>query len=120
MAVRSKAMQGLARRVMAPHGMLPARSGGGGPVALGRPPNRPLPEEDELLWDDGSAYPEYCLDRFELVSKWEALGWLAGGFGVFAGIGMLARLNNKAASVPFAPREYPYNNLAKELGRDQD
>ena len=28
-----------------------------------------LPEEDELLWDDGSAYPEYCLDRFELVSK---------------------------------------------------
>ena len=36
--------------------------------------------------------------------QWEALGWLAGGFGVFAGIGMLARLNNKAASVPFVSR----------------
>ena len=42
MALRSKAMQGLARRVMAPQSMLPVRSGGGGPVALGRPPNRPV------------------------------------------------------------------------------
>ena len=42
MALRSKAMQGLARRVMAPQSMLPVRSGGGGPVAHGRPPNRPV------------------------------------------------------------------------------
>ena len=28
-----------------------------------------LPEQDELLWDDGSATPEYCLDQFPLVSK---------------------------------------------------
>ncbi len=28
-----------------------------------------LPEQDELLWDDGTANPEYCLDQFPLVSK---------------------------------------------------
>lgn len=28
-----------------------------------------LPEEDELLWDDGSAQPERCLDEFPLVTK---------------------------------------------------
>ncbi len=28
-----------------------------------------LPEQDELLWDDGSAQPEYCLDQFPLVGK---------------------------------------------------
>mgnify|MGYP006957851291 CR=1 FL=1 len=25
--------------------------------------NQSLPEEDELVWDDGSAYPETCLDQ---------------------------------------------------------
>ena len=28
-----------------------------------------LAEEDELLWDDGTATPEPCLDRFDLVTK---------------------------------------------------
>lgn len=28
-----------------------------------------LAEEDELLWDDGTATPEPCLDKFELVTK---------------------------------------------------
>ena len=28
-----------------------------------------MPEQDELLWDDGTAYPEYCLDQFPLVGK---------------------------------------------------
>lgn len=28
-----------------------------------------MPEEDELLWDDGSATPEPCMDEFNLYSK---------------------------------------------------
>ena len=28
-----------------------------------------LAEQDELIWRDGSAYPEPCLDDFTLVSK---------------------------------------------------
>ena len=28
-----------------------------------------LAEEDELMWDDGSATPEPCLDEFDLVTK---------------------------------------------------
>lgn len=28
-----------------------------------------LAEEDELMWDDGSANPEPCLDEFNLVTK---------------------------------------------------
>ena len=28
-----------------------------------------LAEEDELMWDDGTATPEPCLDRFDLVTK---------------------------------------------------
>ena len=28
-----------------------------------------LPEQDELLWDDGSAQPEWCLDQFTLVGR---------------------------------------------------
>jgi hypothetical protein len=28
-----------------------------------------MPESDELLWDDGTAQPEWCLDQFPLVGK---------------------------------------------------
>lgn len=28
-----------------------------------------LAEEDELMWDDGTATPEPCLDKFDLVTK---------------------------------------------------
>ena len=28
-----------------------------------------MPEQDELLWDDGSAQPEWCLDQFNLVGR---------------------------------------------------
>ena len=38
-----------------------------------------MPEQDELLWDDGSAQPEWCLDQFPLVGKvrhpMTALSW---------------------------------------------
>ena len=62
MALRSKAMQGLARRVMAPQSMLPARSGGGGPVALGRPPVRPVRLLFQQMYVPGT-YVRACHDE---------------------------------------------------------
>lgn len=35
-----------------------------GPCVFGQ-----LPEEDELMWEDGSAYPEFCLDQFTLWTE---------------------------------------------------
>ena len=35
-----------------------------------------LPEEDELLWDDGSANPEPCLDDYKLVTTVRTPGLL--------------------------------------------
>ncbi|KAK9812973.1 hypothetical protein WJX72_006731 [[Myrmecia] bisecta] len=116
MAGKASLMRGLARR--ANLALAPTRGGGGGPVALGRPVSQPLPEEDELLWDDGSAHPEWCLDSFDLVSKWEALGMLSAGFAVFGVVWGAAALNDKASKMPYAPREYPYDNLRTELGGD--
>ncbi|CAL5222708.1 g5111 [Coccomyxa viridis] len=83
---------------------------------MGRPIDSPLPEQDELLWDDGSAQPEYCLDQFPLVGKWEALGYLMGGFAVFGLIGVAAVYNDKPHKKPFVPREFPFDGLKEELG----
>lgn len=35
------------------------------------------------------------------MKQYEALGWLCGGLSFFAGLGMLAVLNDKASKVPF-------------------
>eukprot|EP00249_Psilotum_nudum_P036248 c6647_g1_i1 orf=333-695(+) len=97
----------------------PLRSGMGMPVGRLPPPSSPLPEEDELTWDDGSAYPEPCIDNIApTVGKYEALAWLCGGLGFFALVGCLAVWNDKASKIPYTPREYPYDNLRVELGGD--
>ncbi|KAL0827329.1 hypothetical protein Bca101_051007 [Brassica carinata] len=76
-----------------------------------------LSVNDELMWDNGTAFPEPCIDRIaDTVGKYEALGWLCGGLSFFAALGMLAVLNDKASKVPFSPRVYPYDNLRVELG----
>ncbi|DBB03548.1 TPA: hypothetical protein ACH3X3_010891 [Trebouxia sp. C0006] len=116
MALRPATMAGLSRRVMASQVMAPVRSGGGGPIALGKPAAQPLTEEDELRWDDGTAHPEYCLDQFNLVGRWEAVGMLAAGLGIFGLVAGAASYNNKASRMPYVPREYPYDNLKEELG----
>lgn len=107
MALRPASLAGLSRRIMASRAVVPTRSGGGGPIALGKPASQPvlihcsmvhtilltagrpstcsyknttphtldlvvcmqLTEEDELIWDDGTANPEYCLDQFNLVGR---------------------------------------------------
>lgn len=83
---------------------------------MGRPPTQPLTEEDELVWDDGTAHPEYCLDEFKLVGKWEAFGMLWAGLGFFGLLAAAARYNDKASRIPYVPREYPFDGLKEELG----
>ncbi|CAI9775547.1 unnamed protein product [Fraxinus pennsylvanica] len=76
-----------------------------------------LPVNDELVWDNGTAFPEPCIDRIaDTVGKYEALAWLCGGLGFFASLGLLAVWNDKASKSPFTPKVYPYDNLRVELG----
>ena len=74
-----------------------------------------LAPEDELNWDDGTANPEYCVDRWDDVGKYQALKWLMGGLGVFGGALTLASVLDKRSTIPFAPRDYPFDSLKKEL-----
>lgn len=74
-----------------------------------------LAPEDELNWDDGTANPEYCVDRWDDVGKYQALKWLLGGLGVFGGALTLASVLDKRSEIPFTPREYPFDSLKKEL-----
>ncbi|OAY75719.1 NADH dehydrogenase (ubiquinone) 1 beta subcomplex subunit 8, mitochondrial [Ananas comosus] len=70
---------------------LRSRSGMGLPVGKHIVPDKPLPEHDELVWDNGTAYPEPCIDRLApTIGKYEALAWLCGGLSFFASLGLLA------------------------------
>uniref|UniRef100_A0A0D2QWI0 NADH dehydrogenase [ubiquinone] 1 beta subcomplex subunit 8, mitochondrial n=2 Tax=Gossypium raimondii TaxID=29730 RepID=A0A0D2QWI0_GOSRA len=94
------------------------RSGIGLPVGKHIVPDKPLPVNDELIWDNGTAFPEPCIDRIaDTVGKYEALAWMCGGLSFFASLGFLAWWNDKASKIPFqAPKVYPYDNLRVELG----
>uniref|UniRef100_UPI001CB90B5A NADH dehydrogenase [ubiquinone] 1 beta subcomplex subunit 8, mitochondrial n=1 Tax=Erigeron canadensis TaxID=72917 RepID=UPI001CB90B5A len=93
------------------------RSGMGLPVGKHIIPDKPLPVNDELVWDNGTPFPEPCIDRIaDTVGKYEALGWLCGGLGFFATLGLMATLNDKASKIPFTPKVFPYDNLRVELG----
>ncbi|KAK9833422.1 hypothetical protein WJX81_003683 [Elliptochloris bilobata] len=107
MAVRLSKATFLAQRILRPRDALPVRGGAFNPVPLGKPVSEPLPEQDELLWDDGSATPEYCLDQFPLVSKWQALGFMSAGLGFFAFLIGVVRLSNPAEKAPFVRKELP-------------
>uniref|UniRef100_A0A251SRH5 NADH dehydrogenase [ubiquinone] 1 beta subcomplex subunit 8, mitochondrial n=3 Tax=Helianthus annuus TaxID=4232 RepID=A0A251SRH5_HELAN len=93
------------------------RSGMGLPVGKHIVPDKPLPINDELVWDNGTPFPEPCIDRIaDTVGKYEALGWLCGGLGFFATLGLMATLNDKASKIPYTPKVFPYDNLRVELG----
>ncbi|KAH1202220.1 NADH dehydrogenase [ubiquinone] 1 beta subcomplex subunit 8, mitochondrial [Glycine max] len=78
------------------------RSGMGLPVGKHYVPDKPLPMNEELLWDNGTAFPEPCIDRIaDTVGKYEALAWLCGGLSFFASLGLLAVWNDKASKTPF-------------------
>ncbi|XP_057420825.1 NADH dehydrogenase [ubiquinone] 1 beta subcomplex subunit 8, mitochondrial [Lotus japonicus] len=92
------------------------RSGIGPPVGKHIVPDKPLPANDELVWDNGTSLPEPCIDRIaDTVGKYEALAWLCGGLSCFASLGLLAVWNDKASKIPFAPKVYPYDNLAARI-----
>ncbi|XP_021738142.1 NADH dehydrogenase [ubiquinone] 1 beta subcomplex subunit 8, mitochondrial-like [Chenopodium quinoa] len=95
------------------------RSGMGLPVGKHIVPDKPLPVNDELVWDNGTPFPEPCIDRIaDTVGKYEALAWLCGGLGFFATLGLAAVWNDKASKYPFTPKVYPYDNLRVELGEE--
>ncbi|CBI31907.3 unnamed protein product, partial [Vitis vinifera] len=72
------------------------------PVGKHIVPNKPLPVNDELIWDNGTPFPEPCIDRIaETVGKYEALAWMCGGLSFFASLGLLAVWNDKASKIPF-------------------
>ncbi|XP_068651388.1 NADH dehydrogenase [ubiquinone] 1 beta subcomplex subunit 8, mitochondrial-like isoform X2 [Aristolochia californica] len=78
------------------------RAGMGLPVGKPIVPDKPLPVNDELIWDNGTPFPEPCVDRIApTIGKYEALAWLCGGLTVFASIGLLAVWNDKASKIPF-------------------
>ena len=97
---------------------LRTRSGMGLPVGRHIVPDKPLHVNDELTWDNGTSFPEPCIDRIagDTVGKYEALAWLCGGLSVFASIGLLAVWNDKASKIKCVPRVFPYDNLRVELG----
>ncbi|KAL8103218.1 NADH dehydrogenase [ubiquinone] 1 beta subcomplex subunit 8, mitochondrial [Apium graveolens] len=115
----------VASRIMAANGVvsrstpssLRLRSGMGLPVGKHIVPDKPLSMNDELTWDNGTAFPEPCIDRIaDTVGKYEALAWLCGGLSFFASLGLMAVLNDKASKIPYTPKVYPYDNLRVELG----
>lgn len=78
-----------------------------------------LPDEAELTWDAGDAHPEPALDNLppHIVTKNTAAMYLMGGFAVLGGVYATAVAVDKPSKVPFAPKTFPYDGLAVELGR---
>ncbi|KAI7845528.1 hypothetical protein COHA_000951 [Chlorella ohadii] len=99
-----RGLAALARRAGAARQLMVVRGGGGGPLAKPLPPSQALMEEDELIWDDGTANPEPCLDQFTQVSKYGALGWLLGGMSVFGVVGFVANASQPEKHVPWAQK----------------
>ncbi|KAL5981065.1 hypothetical protein ACLOJK_028985 [Asimina triloba] len=103
-------LSSVASRIMGGNGIvgrsifssLRLRSGMGLPVGKHIVPDKPVPVNDELVWDNGTPFPEPCIDRLApTIGKYEALGWLCGGLGFFATLGLLAVWNDKASKIPF-------------------
>lgn len=73
-----------------------ARAGLGQPVGTAGPATSALPDEHELIWDDGSKHPEPCLDNpAPMLSTETTALWLAGGFAVFGAVAAAAAYNDK-------------------------
>jgi hypothetical protein len=63
-----------------------------------------LPEEVELVWDDGFA-PETCIDfDASFVKTAEVLSMFVGSFVVFFGLFLTVKFSDPAGNSPVAPR----------------
>ncbi|BAF27162.1 NADH dehydrogenase [ubiquinone] 1 beta subcomplex subunit 8, mitochondrial [Oryza sativa Japonica Group] len=116
-AAGSRVLGGQGAAARAAVSALRHRAGMGLPVGRHIVPDKPLPTNDELVWDNGTPFPEPCIDRLAPhIGKYEALAWLCGGLGFFATLGLAATLNDKASKIPYTPKVYPFDNLREELG----
>ncbi|GJP35378.1 hypothetical protein CLOM_g19895 [Closterium sp. NIES-68] len=109
------------RRLVGPQASaLSLRGGAGARLGFGRPPASELPESDELTWYDGTPNPEPATDAIlpNLPSN-TALQWLAAGLSVFALVGLAAVVNDKPSRIPWAPREFPFDDGLPECTKDQ-
>ncbi|XVE65056.1 hypothetical protein DITRI_Ditri07aG0151700 [Diplodiscus trichospermus] len=95
------------------------RSGMGLHVGKHILPDKPLPVNDELIWDNGTAFPEPCIDRIaDTIGKYEALAWMCGGLSFFASLGFLALWNDKASRIPFFCAEF-WRNTDYDIHEDR-
>lgn len=87
-------------------------------------PTKPLPERQELIWDDGVAKPEWYIDReCWSVTNGQAASRLFGM--IFLGLGGMIvfwrafydKLGYKSVVVP---RELPFNNASAAYGGPAD
>ncbi|CEF99290.1 unnamed product [Ostreococcus tauri] len=83
-------------------------------------PTREMPEEAELTWDAGDKHHEPALDDVpeHIVTKNRAATYLVGAFCFLGCVYGTAVMVDKPSKTPFVPKEFPYNGLAKELGRE--
>lgn len=84
-------------------------------------PNKELPEEWDLLWDDGVA-PELCIDfEAQNYSTMEALGVLSVMLGALGGLAAYIKYVRKPEEIkPYAEKEWPYDGLTREMGGHTD
>lgn len=78
--------------------------------------SRPLPEQDELIWNDGVA-PETALD-FDAphISRAKGLAWWLGGFGFFYSVYLFAKWTKQPDNKPSAERRLPECTTTTALG----
>ncbi|CAI5459031.1 unnamed protein product [Closterium sp. Yama58-4] len=109
------------RRLVGPQASaLSLRGGAGARLGFGRPPASELPESDELTWYDGTPNPETATDTIlPNLPSTTALQWLAAGLSAFALVGLAAVVNDKASRIPWAPREFPYDDGLPECTKDK-
>mmetsp|Transcript_2518 Transcript_2518/g.3425 ORF Transcript_2518/g.3425 Transcript_2518/m.3425 type:complete len:134 (+) Transcript_2518:39-440(+) len=75
------------------------------PLARIPRPSKRVPEENELVWDDGVA-PEVCLD-FDApnVSTSDAFKWWLGGIGIFVAVYQAIKMSDPENLMEAAPRK---------------
>lgn len=116
-AVGSRILGGHGAAARSAASALRHRAGMALPVGSHIVPDRPLPVNEKLVWENGTLFPEPCVDCLAPhIGKYEALAWLYGGLSFFAVLGFAAAVNDKASKMPLMPKVYPYDNLRVELG----
>jgi hypothetical protein len=87
-------------------------------------PNKLLPERQDLIWDDGTAKPEWYIDReCWSVSNGQAASRLFGM--IFFGLGGMivfwkAFYDKLGYKSPVVPRELPFNGAAVAYGGEAE